>query len=532
MLHPNGEEMFWEEHLGSQSPIVSLRGISKSFAHIAALRSIDLDIYADEIHAIMGENGAGKSTLVKILSGVHRRSGGQMHVRGEPVDFSTPKEAERSGIAIIHQELNLIPSLSVSQNIFLGREPLRAGLFIDYPEIERRSAEILMRFGIDIDPRADVENLRVGEQQLVEIARALSLNADVLVLDEPTSALSEAEAQRLATFVRDLARQGVAIVYISHRMSEVFALADRITVLRDGNLIATRRAGEISERDVIRMMVGRDVKKQELAPSVAASPVVLSVRNLGLQRPNSRGRIDSVVNDVSFDLHAGEILGVGGLLGSGRTEVLELIFGAAIGKRSGTIARGGMIYGAQALTPRGSVRKGIAFLTEDRKGTGLLPHADIRSNAVLPSLPWLAPFGWITKTREDSVAERIIAAMRVRCQGPDQGIDELSGGNQQKVILGKWLETRPRVVLLDEPTRGIDVGAKEEIYELLKKLARTGVAVVMVSSELPELLALSNRILVMCEGRATGIIEAQDFSEERVMELATPLGNALTGAAA
>ena len=258
--------------MDSQSPIVSLRGISKSFAHVEALRSIDLDIHAGEIHAVMGENGAGKSTLVKVLSGVHRRSGGQMTVRGRDVDFATPKEAERCGIAIIHQELNLIPSLSVSSNIFLGREPLKAGLFVDYAEIELRSAEILAKFGIDIDPRAEVENLRVGEQQLVEIARALSLSADVLVLDEPTSALSEAEAQRLASFVRELARQGVAIVYISHRMSEVFALADKITVLRDGNFIATRRSGETSERDVIRMMVGRELKKQEAKASVLRQP--------------------------------------------------------------------------------------------------------------------------------------------------------------------------------------------------------------------------------------------------------------------
>nr|WP_315975658.1 sugar ABC transporter ATP-binding protein [Phyllobacterium sp. A18/5-2] len=276
--------------MDSQFPIVSLRGISKSFAHVVALRSIDLDIHAGEIHAVMGENGAGKSTLVKVLSGVHRRTSGQMTVRGREVDFATPKEAERNGIAIIHQELNLIPSLSVSENIFLGREPLKAGLFIDYAEIEARSADILAKFGIDIDPRADVENLRVGEQQLVEVARALSLNADVLVLDEPTSALSEAEAQRLASFVRALARKGVAIVYISHRMSEVFALADKITVLRDGNFIATRHSGEISERDVIRMMVGRELKKQEAKSSVSDNPVVLSVRNLGLQRPNSRGR--------------------------------------------------------------------------------------------------------------------------------------------------------------------------------------------------------------------------------------------------
>jgi ribose transport system ATP-binding protein len=532
MLHANLKECFGRSILESQSPIVSLRGISKSFAHVVALRSIDLDVYAGEIHAVMGENGAGKSTLVKVLSGVHRRSSGQMTVRGREVDFVTPKEAERNGIAIIHQELNLIPSLSVSENIFLGREPLKAGLFIDYREIEARSAEILARFGIDIDPRADVENLRVGEQQLVEIARALSLNADVLVLDEPTSALSEAEAQRLASFVRGLARQGVAIVYISHRMSEVFALADTITVLRDGNFIATRRSGDISERDVIRMMVGRELNKQEKKASVSGNPVVLSVRNLGLQRPNSRGRIHGVVDDVSFDLHAGEILGIGGLLGSGRTEVLELIFGSAIGKRSGSVQRAGASSDAQSLTPRGSVARGVAFLTEDRKGTGLLMQADIRSNAVLPSLPWIAPLGWVTQFQENAVANRMIKTMRVRCQGPDQQIDELSGGNQQKIVLGKWLETKPSVVLLDEPTRGIDVGAKDEIYDLLRKLAQSGMAIVMVSSELPELLALSNRILVMREGRAAGIIESFEFSEERVMELATPLGNALTGEAA
>nr|WP_181872354.1 sugar ABC transporter ATP-binding protein [Phyllobacterium bourgognense] len=532
MLHTNLKECFGRSILERQSPIVSLRGISKSFAHVVALRSIDMDVYAGEIHAVMGENGAGKSTLVKVLSGVHRRSSGQMTVRGREVDFVTPKEAERNGIAIIHQELNLIPSLSVSENIFLGREPLKAGLFVDYSEIETRSAEILARFGIDIDPRADVESLRVGEQQLVEIARALSLDADVLVLDEPTSALSEAEAQRLASFIRGLARQGVAIVYISHRMSEVFALADKITVLRDGNFIATRRSGDISERDVIRMMVGRELKKQEKKAPVSGNPVVLSVRNLGLQRPNSRGRIHGVVDDVSFELHAGEILGIGGLLGSGRTEVLELIFGSAIGKRSGSVQRSGTSSDAQSLTPRGSVARGVAFLTEDRKGTGLLMQADIRSNAVLPSLPWIAPLGWVTQFQENVVANRMIKAMRVRCQGPDQQIDELSGGNQQKIVLGKWLETKPSVVLLDEPTRGIDVGAKDEIYDLLRKLAQSGVAIVMVSSELPELLALSNRILVMREGRAAGIIESQEFSEERVMELATPLGNALTGEAA
>lgn len=518
--------------MDSHLPIVSMRGISKSFAHIVALRSIDLDIYPGEIHAIMGENGAGKSTLVKILSGVHRRSGGDMLVRGREADFASPREAEHNGIAIIHQELNLIPSLSVSENIFLGREPLIGGLFIDRKSIETKSAQLLDRFGIDIDPRADVENLRVGEQQLVEIARALSLNADVLVLDEPTSALSEAEAQRLASFVRELARNGVAIIYISHRMNEIFSLADKITVLRDGSFIATRRAQDVSERDLIRMMVGRDLAAPEPKADKSGRPVVLEARNLGLRRPNSRGSMHNVVDNVSFDLHAGEILGIGGLLGSGRTEVLELIFGAATGERSGTIIRNGTSLQARSLTPRKSVAKGIAFLTEDRKGTGLLMDADIRANAVLPSLPWLAPFGWISRRREDPVAGRIIKSMRVRCDGPDQKIDQLSGGNQQKIVLGKWLETRPSVVLLDEPTRGIDVGAKDEIYELLKKLALSGVAVIMVSSELPELLALSSRILVMCEGRAAGILESAAFSEEQVMELATPLGTVLTRDAA
>ncbi|MCX8279343.1 sugar ABC transporter ATP-binding protein [Phyllobacterium sp. 0TCS1.6C] len=532
MLHISLKECFGRNILESSAPIVSLRGISKNFAHIMALESVDLDIHAGEIHAVMGENGAGKSTLVKILSGVYRRSGGTMTVRGEEVDFVSPKEAERYGIAIIHQELNLIPSLSVAENIFLGREPMKKGLFIDYRATETQSAELLSRFGIDIDPKADIENLRVGEQQLVEIARALSLNADVLILDEPTSALSEAEAQQLARLVRMLAERGVAIVYISHRMNEVFALADKITVLRDGRFIATHPASAIGERDVIRMMVGRELQPQRAKEPVTAKPVVLSAHHLGLSRPNSRGRVHAVVDDVSFDVHAGEILGIGGLLGSGRTEVLELIFGAAEGQRSGTIIRDGSSLDVQSLTPRQSVVNGIGFLTEDRKGTGLLLDADIRSNAVLPSLPWLAPTGLISKGRENAVARRMIKAMRVRCQGPDQKIDELSGGNQQKIVLGKWLETRPRVVLLDEPTRGIDVGAKEEIYELLNGLAASGVAIVMVSSELPELLALSHRIVVMCEGKATGIVASRDFSEERIMELATPRGSALVEAAA
>ncbi len=508
---------------GSQ-PVVSLRNVSKSFAHINALRSIDLDVYPGEIHAVMGENGAGKSTLVKILSGVHRKSSGSMTVRGVEVDFTDPKEAERNGIAIIHQELNLIPTLSVSANIFLGREPLKVGLFVDHARVKLRSAEILHTFGIDIDPEADVQGLRVGEQQMVEIARALSLEAEILILDEPTSALSETEAQKLASFVRELARKGVAIVYISHRMKEVFALADRITVLRDGNFITTRRSDELSERDVIRMMVGRELPPQRAKSSSDDHKVALSVNRLSLRRPNSWGHMRDVVKDVSFQLNSGEILGIGGLLGSGRTEVLELIFGAAQGTVAGQIEHGGISRSVSQMNPRRAVGEGIVLITEDRKGTGLLMDADICANAVLPSLSWLAPFGWISRRKENRTARNIVEKMRVRCNDVDQPISELSGGNQQKVVLGKWLETRPRVVLLDEPTRGIDVGAKNEIYELLDELARSGVAIVMVSSELLELLSLSSRILVMCEGRATGIIERHEFSEERLMELATPAG--------
>jgi ribose transport system ATP-binding protein len=508
--------------MSQSSPLITLRGVRKVFGGIVALEHVDLEIYPGEVHAIMGENGAGKSTLVKILSGVHRRSSGQMLVRDTEVDFLSPKEAERNGIAIIHQELNLIPNLSVAENILLGREPLKLGLAVDYGAMTTRTQAILDRFDIKLNPRVEVGQLRIGEQQLVEIARAMALDADVLILDEPTSALSEAEAQHLSSFVRDLADRGTAIVYISHRMNEVFALADKVTVLRDGKFVATNRLSDTTQTNIIRMMVGRSVVVEQGPIGTTSGGVVLSTKGLGLRRADSHGQMRQVVQNVSFDLHPGEIFGIGGLLGSGRTEVLELIFGSALGERSGWVSWGGQTIAAAAGSPQRSVERGLAFITEDRKGTGLLLGADIRTNAVLPALPWLAPFGWVDERKEAKLASKLIRDLAVRCTGPFQPIGELSGGNQQKIVLGKWLATKPAVILLDEPTRGIDVGAKDEIYAILRDLAASGVAIVLVSSELPELLALSHRIGVMCEGRLSGVLEREQFSEERVMELGTP----------
>ncbi|MFO1075578.1 MAG: sugar ABC transporter ATP-binding protein [Geminicoccaceae bacterium] len=507
---------------GDDGPAVWLlaRGVGKSFSGVRVLDGIDLALRAGEVHALVGENGAGKSTLVKILSGVHAEYDGQILIDGTPVRFAGVRDAERHGVAIIHQELNLVPELDVAGNIFLGREPRIAGLLLDRRAMLRAARRLLGQLGLDLDPERKVGRLRVGEQQVVEIAKALSLDARILIMDEPTSALSTAEAERLEGIVRQLARDGVAIVYITHRLEEVFALARQVTVLRDGRKVLTAPAAELSRGAIIKAMVGRELSELGTSGGAGQGRPALEVRELTMvaARPGAPPR--RVVDRVSFTVRRGEVLGIGGLLGSGRTEILETIFGVADGERSGSVLLDGRPVTIDG--PEQAKAQGLAFVTEDRKATGLVLDFPIRANAALPSLGRLARFGFTRRGRETALAREAIARLGIRCTGPEQAVAGLSGGNQQKVVLGKWLATAPRVLLLDEPTRGIDVGAKQEVYALIDRLRAAGVAIVMVSSELPELLLLADRVLVMCEGRQTGILDRDAASQERVMELAAP----------
>jgi ribose transport system ATP-binding protein len=504
--------------VSTRTVVLAAAQITKSFAGVTALREVDFDLRGGEVHALMGENGAGKSTLMKILAGVHTSYAGSVRIDDVPTAFVGVRDAEAAGVAIIHQELNLVPELSVADNIFLGREPLVAGTIVDRRRMIRAASHLLQRLEVKIDPESRVAALRVGEQQLVEIAKALSLDTRVLIMDEPTSALSASECETLFKVMRQLTSHGVAIVYTSHRIDEVMKLADRVTVLRDGKRVLTADIGELTRDVIISAMVGRDMAASHRGTAVNGA-TVLSLRNLTLDVRGLRGW-KRVLHGVSFDLQRGEILGIGGLLGSGRTEVLESIFGAAEGWRGGEIAIDGAI--ADINSPADAYRLGLALVTEDRKAGGLHLAASIRSNVALPSIGALSRFGLRAFARESALASDVVRRLSVRCTNIEQVVATLSGGNQQKIVIGKWLATQPRVLLLDEPTRGIDIGAKQEIYQLIFDLAGQGLGIVVVSSELPELLLISDRILVMCEGHLTGLLRRHEATQEAIMRLATP----------
>lgn len=493
--------------------------VSKSFAGVKALHDVDFDLRHGEVHALMGENGAGKSTLMKILAGVHTSYDGTILVEGFAASFGGVRDAEEAGVAIIHQELNLVPELSVADNIFLGREPLIGGVLIDRRRMVRAAERLLARLGVTIAHDTRIAGLRVGEQQLVEIAKALSLNARILIMDEPTSALSSSECDTLFKIVRQLAREGVAIIYTSHRIEEVLELADRVTVLRDGRRVVTAPIDELSRAAIISAMVGREMTANERGATAQDDAVVLSVQDLTLDTLGPHGW-RRTLHGVSFELKRGEILGVGGLLGSGRTEILESIFGVARGWRAGSIAIDGAAVDINS--PSDAYHLGVALVSEDRKERGLHLAASICDNVALPSIGALSRFGLRAFTRERALAADMVKRLSVRCTGIGQEAAALSGGNQQKVVIGKWLATEPRILLLDEPTRGIDIGAKLEIYRLIFDLAAQGLGIVVVTSEMPELLLLSDRILVMCEGRQTGILARENATQETVMRLAAP----------
>jgi ribose transport system ATP-binding protein len=490
--------------------LVEMVDIAKSFPGVRALESAQFDLRAGEVHGLVGENGAGKSTLMKILAGIYRRDSGVIRVRGQEQEITSPRAAQDLGITVIHQELNLMGHLTVAQNVFIGREP-RRGMFLDEKALNRKTADLFEDLHIRLDPRTRVSRLAVAQQQMVEIAKALSYNSDVLVMDEPTAALTDTEIDELFRITRHLRERGHGIVHISHRLEELKQITDRVTIMRDGRYIKTVNTAEASTQEIISMMVGRTVfEATPEVPETADPTVMLEVRHL------HRGR---QVRDISFQLHRGEILGIAGLVGAGRTEVARAIF-AADTPDSGEILINGKPVTIR--TPADAVRHGIAYLSEDRKRYGLALGMDVELNAVLASLARFAnPFGWVKTASTRQKAVELVDALAIKTPRVTQRVKNLSGGNQQKVVIAKWLIADTQILIFDEPTRGIDVGAKSEIYKLLNDLARQGKAVIMISSELPEILRMSHRILVMCEGRITGELTSAEATQERIMTLAT-----------
>ncbi|MEI6257610.1 MAG: sugar ABC transporter ATP-binding protein [Planctomycetota bacterium] len=492
----------------SAIPLLSMRGITKSFPGVQALRGVDLDVHSGEVLALLGENGVGKSTLMKVLGGAHAADDGVLELDGLEVAFRSPQEARAAGIAVIHQEFNLVPGLTAAENIFLGQESTRVG-FVPRGEERRRAAELFRRLGAAIDLDTPCSRLTTAQQQLVEIARALARDARIIVMDEPTAALTAAEVSRLFEIIRDLTARGIAVIYISHRLDEIFALADRVVVLRDGRNVGSRPRAGLGRTELIEMMVGRTLAEEYPRRNITLGPPRLAVTGL------CRGR---AVRDVSFTVRAGEILALAGLVGAGRTETLRLIFGADK-RHAGEITLDGCRLDIRS--PRDAIAAGIGLLTEDRKLQGLVLGHSVRENFALPNLGRFSRFGFVDGRREREACGRHVEMLRIKVPHQEERARNLSGGNQQKVVLAKWLERDCEVLFFDEPTRGIDVGARHEIYLLMNALAARGKAIVMVSSELPEVLGLADRIVVMHDGRITGeIINGPTVTQEEVMRLA------------
>ena len=481
--------------------------VSKQFPGVKALDRITLRLRAGQVHALMGENGAGKSTLMKIIAGGLRPSSGEIRVKGVRTDFQGPADAMRCGIAMIHQELNLVPHMTVSENIWVGREPRRFG-FVDHAAMRRRTVELLERLGIALDPDHEVASLAVANQQMVEIAKAVSYAPDILIMDEPTSSLTEREVQHLFGIIRRLREQGRAIVYISHKMNEIFAIADEISVFRDGAHVATGAAAQFDQKSLIGLMVGRELTHLFPKAEVTLGDIVLSARGLSLP---------GVFRDISFDLRRGEILGFAGLIGAGRTNVAEALYGV-VPALSGSIEIDGRP--ARIRNARDAMRHGMAFLTEDRKASGLFLMLSVLENMQIAAIGDYSRGGFVRQEALSAAAGRMRDALRVKTPEMDTMIENLSGGNQQKVLIARWLMTSPRILILDEPTRGIDVGAKAEIHRLMSDLVLRGLSIIMISSELPEILGMSDRIMVMQEGRSAGFLDRAEATQERIMELA------------
>lgn len=487
-----------------------MQGISKRYPGVLALDDAKFELNSGEVHALVGENGAGKSTLVKILSGIAKQDSGHIYLTGKEINLNGPRSAQDLGISIIHQELNLMPDLTIAQNIFIGREPRKFNFWLKDKELASEAKKLFQELHLNLDPNRKVEGLSVAQQQMVEIVKALSFNSKVLIMDEPTAALTSNEIDELFRIIRGLRNKGVGIVHISHRLEELKQISDRITVMRDGKFVETLNTQEATVEKIISLMVGRTIfQEAPHIPNTQKQPVVLEVKNL------NNGRF---VQDVSFKLHKGEILGFAGLVGAGRTEVLRTIFGADK-LISGEI----LVHGKKVKInkPQDAVKFGLGYLSEDRKLLALALPLDIESNIVLGVYRRFAKFGWTNARRIKVAAEKQVKNLAIRTPSTTQRVGNLSGGNQQKVAIGKWLTADSEIIIFDEPTRGIDVGAKSEIYKLMNELIDNGKSIVMISSELPEILRMSHRIVVMCEGKITGELTSSEANQESIMALAT-----------
>jgi len=493
----------------AEPPLLEIHGIRKGFPGVVALDNVGFKLRAGTVHALMGENGAGKSTLMKIIAGIYIPDRGDISLKGQRITLKSPIDALNQGIAMIHQELNLMPHMTVAENVWITREPRNRLGFVDHAALYRKTEALFKTLNIDIDVRMEVQTLSVANRQMVEIAKAVSYNSDVLIMDEPTSALTEKEVAHLFAIIRTLRAQGKGIIYITHKMNELFEIADEFSVFRDGKYIATKLATEVTRDDIIRMMVGREITQMFPKMEVPIGDVVLSVKDLCLK---------GVFNNVSFDVRAGEIVGMAGLVGSGRSNVAEALFGVTPAT-SGSIAVNGRQV--EMKNPATALACGMAFLTEDRKETGCFLSLNIQENmdsAVLNQR--YVKYGFVQSGQLDADCIAMAQRLRVKTPGMDEVILNLSGGNQQKVLVGRWLLTNPKILILDEPTRGIDVGAKAEIHRLVSELAGQGVAILMISSEMPEVLGMSDRIVVMHEGRISGILQRKDADQVSIMDLA------------
>lgn len=487
--------------------LLEMRGIEKSFNTVKVLHGVDLVLRAGTVHALMGENGAGKSTLMKALAGIHKCDAGTISIKGKEVEFTSPKHSQEMGVAMIHQELSPVPEMTVAENIYLGREP-KKGLFVDYPTMYKQTEALLGSLKVKINPKVKVGSLKVADQQLVEIAKAISLNAEIIIMDEPTSAITDKEVDNLFAIIRDLKKQGKGIVYISHKMDEIFQISDDITVMRDGHYVNTWQAKDIDNNTLIKNMVGRELTEIFPKTEVPIKDVMLEVKNFSL---------GNKFENISFQVKRGEIFGIAGLVGAGRTELMHALFGLDK-KESGEVIFEGKPL--EIKKPKDAIKHGIAYVTEDRKSEGLVLEMSVGQNITLPSMKEFSSGLFIKEGEERKTINEQIQQLRIKLNSPRQLVKSLSGGNQQKVVLAKWMIKDPKLLILDEPTRGIDVGAKSEIYRLMCEYVAKGNAIIMISSEMPEVMGMADRILVLSNGKLGGELNREEFVQEDIMQMA------------